>query len=204
MAVEPAERLTACPDCDLLLALPELGRGEQLLCPRCAAVLARGGRQMTPLLALSLAGVVLWLASLLLPMLVLESGGQQQSVTLWQAPVALLAQQEWLLAMLVAMTTLVAPAVQLLIMLWLLVPVHLGRRPWGVGWMFRVLHANQVWIMLEVFFLGVLVTAVKLADMASVIPGGSLASFIGLMLVMSAVSVLLEPDVYWRAVDKCR
>jgi len=136
-------------------------------------------------------------------MLVLDVNGVQQSVSLWHAAIAMIDQQEWLLAMLVAMTTVVAPVLHLGAMLYLLIPVVNRKRPWAVGWVFRALHANQGWLMLEVFFLSVLVTAVKLSDMAQVTPGWSLFSFMALMLVMTAVSILFDADVYWRAVDLC-
>jgi len=194
----------ACPDCDLLVSIAPLGHNERALCPRCDAVLARGGRSMDSVFALTLAGIVLWFASLLQPVLIFDFNGAQQAVSLWQAAFAMLDQDQWLLALLVAMTTLIAPLLQLSTMLWLLLPVQIGRRPPFVGWVFRLMHANQGWIMLEVFFLSLLVTAVKLTDMAKLLPGWSLLAFVALMLVMSAMRLLFDSDVYWRAIKKCR
>lgn len=196
--------MKACPDCDLLIHVGQLREGERALCPRCDAELARGGRSTQSLFVLTLSGLILWFASLWLPVLQIDSNGLKQTVSLWEATWAMLDQDEWLLAMLVAMTTLVSPVLQLSMMIWLLVPVLLGKPPLLVGWVFRVFHANQAWLMLEVFFLGLLVTAVKLTDMAQVVPGWSLLAFVGLMLVMSAQAILFDADVYWRAVDKCR
>lgn len=194
----------ACPDCDLLVSIAPLGHNERALCPRCDAVLVRGGRSMDSVFALTLAGIVLWCASLLQPVLIFDFNGSQQVMSLWQAAFSMFAQDQWLLALLVAMTTLVAPLLQLGTMIWLLLPIQLGRRPPLVGWVFRLLQANQGWIMLEVFFLSLLVTAVKLSDTAQLLPGWSLLAFMTLMLVMSAMRLLFDSDVYWRAVAKCR
>jgi paraquat-inducible protein A len=196
--------MKACPDCDLLVHIGHLRAGERALCPRCDAELGYGGRSLSILLSLTLSGLVLWFASMLLPILQLDSNGLKQTVSLWQAALAMLDQREFLLALLVAMTTLVAPLLQLGVMLWLLVPVLMGKRPLLVGWVFRLFHANREWMMLEVFFLGLIVTSVKLTDMAQVMPGWSLLAFVGLMLVMTASAILFDADSYWRVLDKCR
>jgi paraquat-inducible protein A len=154
----------ACPDCDLLVHIGHVQDGERALCPRCDAVLVRGGRSINAVFVLTLAGLILWLASMLLPILLLESNGVHQSLSLWQTAWVMLDQQEWLLALLVAMTSFVAPLLHLGAMFWLLVPIQLGKRPVLSGWVFRFLHANKGWLMLEVFFLSLLVTAVKLSD----------------------------------------
>lgn len=196
--------MKACPDCDLLLEVGHLREHERALCPRCDAVLVRGGRSMDAMFALTLSGLILWLASLVLPVLVLDFNGSQQALSLWQTAFAMLDQDEWLLALLVAMTTFIAPLVHLSAMLWLLLPLRFGRVPVFVGWVFRLFYANQGWVMLEVFFLSLLVTAVKLTDIAQLLPDWSLLAFIALMLVMSAMRLLFDADVYWRAVHKCR
>ena len=117
---------------------------------------------------------------------------------------AMLDQAEWLLALLVAMTSVIAPCLHLSILLWLLLPLRLGRKPFWVGWGFRLLYANQGWMMLEVFFLSLLVSAVKLSDSAQLLPGWSLLALVVLMLVMSAIQLLFDPDAYWRTVAQCR
>lgn len=198
-----SNKWVACPDCDALVSVPSVPSGARAICPRCDAVLVHRGQAHDLALHLTVAGFFLWAASLLMPVLNLDINGVSQSVSLLQASLAMLEQQEWLLAMLVAMTTVVAPAVQLGALLWLLMPIAQGRKPLAVGWVFRVFHLNQGWLMLDVFFLGLLVTAVKLSDMAQVIPGWSLLAFIGLMLTMSAIAIVFDIDAYWQAVDAC-
>jgi paraquat-inducible protein A len=194
----------ACPDCDLLVTMTPLKHNERALCPRCDAVLARGGRSMDAIFALILSGLLLWVSSLVLPILTLDVNGVQQPLSLWQTAFAMLDQEAWLLAILVAMTSFVAPFFHLAMLLWLFLPLRFERKPPFVGWAFRLLYANQGWMMLEVFFLSLLVTAVKLADSAQLLPGWSLLAFVALMLVMSAIQLLFDPDVYWRAVEECR
>ena len=47
--------------------------------------------------------------------------------------------------------------------------------------------------MTEVFLLGILVSVVKLAKMATIIPGPALFSFLALVFVLAAVNAFLDP-----------
>lgn len=55
--------------------------------------------------------------------------------------------------------------------------------------------------MVEVFILGVLMALVKLSHMADVLPGIAAWCFGGLMLLLAALSVVIEPRDLWRAWD---
>ena len=65
--------------------------------------------------------------------------------------------------------------------------------------MLRVLRAVQPWGMVEVFMLGVLVSLVKLAHLASVVPGIALWSFAALMLLFAGDGGVFRPA---RPVDR--
>ncbi|MCH9741815.1 MAG: paraquat-inducible protein A [Proteobacteria bacterium] len=194
---------TACPDCDLLVTVPALPEGARAYCPRCGASLTQGGFSFQLLLALTITGIIFWLTSLVQPLLILEVNGVAQAVGLWQGTISMLHQGEILLTLLFAMTTIVAPMLQLGIMLWLILPLAWRKRPWALGWLFRLFRDNEQWMMLEVFFLGVLVTSVKLSAMAQVVPGWSLLAFIGLMLTIAAIQIAFDVDGYWREVTQC-
>ncbi len=51
--------------------------------------------------------------------------------------------------------------------------------------------------MVEVFMLGILVSVVKLAKMASIIPGIALYSFTGLIFVLAGIMASLDPHIVW-------
>jgi paraquat-inducible protein A len=56
--------------------------------------------------------------------------------------------------------------------------------------------------MLEVFMLGILVSVVKLAKMATIIPGPALWSFAGLIVVVTAATSILDPVEVWKRLDE--
>jgi paraquat-inducible protein A len=52
--------------------------------------------------------------------------------------------------------------------------------------------------MMEVFMVGILVSVVKLAGMANIIPGISLYAFMALIFVLAAMTVSLDSDLIWH------
>jgi paraquat-inducible protein A len=61
-----------------------------------------------------------------------------------------------------------------------------------------LLQHIQPWGMMEVFMVGILVSVVKLAKMAKIIPGISLYSFLALIFVLSAMTVSLDGHLIWQ------
>ena len=49
--------------------------------------------------------------------------------------------------------------------------------------------------------LGILVSVVKLAEMANLIPGIALYSFVALIFVVAGVGAFLDPNIIWDRVD---
>ena len=60
------------------------------------------------------------------------------------------------------------------------------------------------WGMVEVFMLGVLVSLVKLAHLAGIVPGIALWAFAALMFVMAAIASVLDPRDLWARVAAAR
>ncbi len=90
------------------------------------------------------------------------------------------------------------PGLQLLILLYLLIPLQLRRMPPYVPELLRTLQLLRPWSMIEVFMLGILVSLSKLAAMAQVIPGIALWSFAVLMFMMTAVFAAFDARRVWR------
>jgi paraquat-inducible protein A len=79
-----------------------------------------------------------------------------------------------------------------------LLPLKFNRVPWGMAGIFRLVRSLQPWGMTEVFLLGILVSIVKLAGMAAVIPGAALFAFLVLIFVVAATAASLNPDIVWK------
>jgi paraquat-inducible protein A len=195
--------LIACHDCDLVLAAPVVPPGGAAKCSRCGAVLFKEKiDSLNRTLALTIAGLVLFAVANTFPFLTFEMQGRATQTTLGTGVVDLYREGMTPIAALVALTAIAAPAVQLSTLLYLLLPLRLGRVPPALAVVFRVMRRIQPWSMMEVFLLGILVSVVKLAGMAAIVPGLAIWAFGVLILVIAAANASLDPRVIWRRVEE--
>jgi len=199
--------LSICPECDLLvheLARDEAG-GFTILCPRCGAFLHRRHRNsLENSLALAFAALILLIAGNAFPIVGLDIQGQRIETTVIGAAARLWREGMQAVAALVLLTTTLLPLLELGALLWMVLPLRLGRRPRGFVGLFRALRMAHPWAMVEVFILGVLVALVKLAYLAEVLPGAAAWCFGGLMLLLAALTVVIEPRDLWQAWEEAR
>ena len=197
-----AGSLIACHECDLLqheVVLPARGVAQ---CLRCDAQLYRntpGGLDRA--LACLLGGIILFLLANAFPLVTLDLKGSHSTTTLVGAALALARQDMLALAVLVGATTVLIPAVELSAMLYLLLPLRLGRKPPGLLRVYRFVQTVRPWAMVEVFLLGVMVSVVKLAAYADVEAGMALWSIAGVMVLMSAMAQAFNPRDLWARID---
>lgn len=190
--------LVACYQCDLLSELGPISPGEVARCARCGALLSRGKRNsLERTLALVLAALVLYILANAFPLLGLKEAGQMQDATLASGVWELYEQNLWGVATLVFLTTLAAPLLVIIGLLYVLVPLHWGWESWQLARVFRMVRWLQPWGMLEVFMVGLLVSMVKLASTAEILPGVALYSFAALVLVLAGSVATLDPQAVW-------
>ena len=193
-----SEHLIACHECDLLQRLPEVPPGAQARCRRCGYVLARPkADSIDRTIALLVAGVFLFVIFNAFPFLAFKKEGFVQQSHLATGIVQLFRQGMGAVGCLVALTTIIAPGLQLLMLLYVLLPLRFDRRAPGMFRVFRYLNVLQPWGMVEVFLLGVLVSIVKLGKMATIVPGPAVWSLVGLMFVLAAAAAALDPHEVW-------
>jgi len=199
------EPLIACHECDLIHRVKPLPKKGVASCIRCGAVLYRHKPDsLERTLALSLAGLVLLAVANAFPFLAMKMGSQVHHTTLITGIKELYIQGMQPLAILVFFTTILAPLAQLLGMLYVLLPLRHHRVPPKFAPVFRFVHAVQPWSMMEVFMVGILVSVVKLAKMAQIVPGIAIFSFFALILVLAAATVSLDPHEIWERWEKLR
>jgi paraquat-inducible protein A len=195
--------LTACHECDLLYELPPIPEGGVAKCSRCGAVLQRHKRNsLDRTLSWAIAGLILFAVANTYPFLALKSEGLVRETTLITGVAQLFKQDMRSVAVLVFLTSILFPFLQLAGILYLLLPLKFKRLPWWKpALVFRFIRTIQPWSMMEVFMIGILVSAVKLAKMASIIPGLALYSFVILIFVLAAVAASLDPHLVWNRLE---
>jgi len=193
--------LVACHECDLLQRLPaEHGRG-RVRCRRCGCVLHRQGRDVVAVpLALGLTALILFILSNAFPLLDFALQGRHDTTYLLAGIRELYLQGRPVLASMVLFTTVVAPLLHIGLLIYLYLPLALDRRPPGFAAALRLGQAVLPWSMLEIFLLGVLVAAVKLAERATIAPGPAAWSLGLLVIVLAAASTQVHPQRLWDRV----
>jgi paraquat-inducible protein A len=201
----PARSVLACDECDLLQREVGLPPGGVARCRRCGAQLYRNRPHgLDRALAYVLGALVFFIISNAFPVVGLEVRGELVQTTLLGAVRGIYADGVWPIAVLVLVTTVIAPLVQMIAMAWLLLPLQLGLVPRGFAHVFRVFHLARPWGMVEVLMLGVLVALAKLARMAEVVPGIALWSLGGEMLLLAAAAAAFDPHALWAKVGQAR
>lgn len=187
--MDTPERLIICEHCDCVYQSARLTRHQKTLCLRCGAVLQRySGLTLQQRLALSWAAAVLWLFANFYPVMNISLQGLKNSATLWDSVLALSQGPITFIAMVAAISIIIAPAFQLVLLIWVLGFALAARRSPGFAVCMRWLEALRPWSMLEVCLLGALVSVFKLAGMLDVLPGIGLFALAALSLLLIRIA----------------
>ena len=204
-SLNAGDNLVACHECDLVQRLHYPPRSRVVRCARCGGVLLRHDpNEISRTLALALASMIMFIVANAFPIVAIDMQGNTTASSLASAVRHLWLDRMYLVAILVAVTTIVAPAGILGMLVYVLGAVRLGLRPPAAPQVLRWLHLSRPWGMIEVFLLGVLVSVVKLTHYASVMPGLSLWALLLLIPMMAGMSASFHPDAIWRRLGSLR
>ena len=162
----------ACPSCDLMFDVSALKDGETARCSRCDGFLTMyRADELNRIIAFSSAALILLGLACSYPFMSFKSSGLVSTMTLPQTALNLWHYGMPGEALLVAAFIIIIPALVLILMLVLAMTMASERpyswlRPAG-----KLIFTLQSWSMVDVFFVGVLVSLVKIANMATVIMG---------------------------------
>lgn len=200
------ERLGICPVCDLVHRRRRLGAGETARCRRCGAVMeTRRPGAPDRIIAAALSTLALLSLALWAPLLTLSEGGITQRISLADTGAALSRGYAWPLGALLIALTVAAPLLRAGAFLYALVPVRLGRRaPAQAGAALRLATRLKPWAMAEIFLIGVAVSLVKLAGLATVTPGPAFWALGGLVVVIGFENAAFCRESLWSAVERAR
>ena len=191
----------ACHECDLLHRIAPLAPGGKALCTRCAALLYRNvPDSLERATALYLTALMLWTMANALPFVSLKLSGRVEENLMLSGPLALARAGMPEIGLLVFLTSILFPLLTITGTLYVLLPLRFGWRFPGVAPAYRMVRLLTPWSLIGVFMLGLLVSIVKLLDLADVVPGTGLYAFVGLLLVSAAAHANLDHGAIWPRV----
>lgn len=197
------DNMIACHECDLLLTRPQVPPGHAAHCPRCGSTLISARvNSIERTLALAIAGLILFVPANVYPLLSLETLGLRQSETIFTSAMSLYSDDLWFVAGLVLLFAILVPLVKLVLLLYVSASLHGGGLWRGTALALRSYQHLDEWGMLEVYLLGIMVSVVKLSDVATIQPGLGLYSLAGLILVTLLSSTMMDRDLFWRLIGE--
>lgn len=193
--------LVACHACDGLHRLAPVPEGGKALCTRCGTLLYRNPRQgLDRATALYLSAFLLFILANAFPFIGLKVGDRVEQMQIASAGLSLFRQGMGEIGLLVLLTSILAPLFALGGMLSLLLPLRLGIRPGYMAPVWRMVRALEPWSLGGVFMLALLVSIVKLQDLATLVPGVGLYAFVALLGVSAAAVASFDPGLLWPRV----
>lgn len=181
--------LIICEHCDCVYEKVTLAKHQKTFCSRCASVLQRyNGLSVEQRLALTVTASVLWVFANFYPVMSISLQGLKNSATLWDSVLALSLGPITFIALVAAISIIIAPVFQLLLLIWVLSFAMAGRRSPAFKTCMRWLEALRPWSMLEVCLLGAMVAVFKLAGMLDVLPGIGLFALAALSLLLIRIA----------------
>jgi paraquat-inducible protein A len=197
--------MIACEFCDLLHVPPRLQAGEKAYCTRCSGLLAKASRSpVEATLALALAALMLLVLANIFPFLHFSLEGQVQENRIITGVLGLWDAGQGGLALLILFTTVLAPALRTLGLLYVLLPLYLNRVPPGVARALRFQEGLVSWAMLDVYMLALVVALVKLAQMAEVKLELGAFCFVALFLMLTLMGVAYDRAALWERIEVLR
>ncbi len=194
--------MLACPQCDLVQRLPNLEPGASARCPRCDLELwRRRADSLERTLPLTLAAAVLYVLANSFPMLGLSAVGREAATTVLGGAQQLWRDGQEIVAGLVLFTAVIAPALQIGFMLTILLGAARERPRSWVATLLRHHPTTRTWSMIEVMMLGVLVALIKIAELATVIPGVAMFALGALVFLLAAIQASFDPREVWSRIE---
>ena len=194
--------LISCPNCDLVQRLPEVEPGHIARCPRCGTALWRRRHDsLNRTLALAIAAAVLLIIANTEPMLGLTAAGQECFTTVFRGAELLWEHGEPLVAALIFFCAILAPAIQVSLLLLVLLGARCEVPPAWVGSLLRHVPFTRIWSMIEVMLIGVMVALTKIAEYAAPVLGHALFALGGLVVLFAAMQSIFDPREIWQRVE---
>jgi paraquat-inducible protein A len=203
LSTKAAADLIACPSCDLLFDIGGMHHGEKASCSRCGCFLTQvRDDAFVKLQSYAIAGLVCLIIGCSFPFMSFESSGLESIMTLPQTAQQLYNQGRPDLSFLVAGFIIFIPAAVLILLVALSTCILRQKfYPWMVP-VTRLVFHMQTWSMVEVFFIGVLVSLVKIGHMATVVMGISFWGYGAFSLLFIAAISCLDRLQYWNELDR--
>jgi paraquat-inducible protein A len=198
-------KTVACATCGLVQRVEEPPAGFAAECGRCGGVILErriAGPEVTA--ALTLAALILYIPANAYPILRMSFYGAYSENTVWDGVVTLARQDQWPVAAIVFLASIVVPLFKLAALFFLVATAWTRTSRWQRARtsLYRFIDVIGPWAMLDVFLLAILVALVKMGEVATVLPGPGLLAFAGVVVLTIIASASFDPRLIWTGTER--
>ncbi len=194
----PHNRSTLCHECGLIVNIDALREGQKAACPRCRYVITRLHKNaIDRILIFSLTAMILLILSNSFSFIVLSAQGQEREIALIETVRVLFSLNEWALALFMLVVIIGIPVVFTVALCWLVILIKFEVASHRAIGLLRVIEALRFWNMAEIFFLGIIVSMVKVVSLADITFGISFWTYALFSLFL--IATLLHVDKFQLA-----
>ncbi|GHC47961.1 paraquat-inducible protein A [Roseibacillus persicicus] len=196
---------TACGYCDTLQRIIPLSEGDSAHCQTCGGELYEN-RPHSLQRTISFSSAALFLMGLIMifPFLSLDNNGLKSTMTVWDATEQLWMEGSEMVAIATALFIIILPLLLIACLIYVCFPL-LFQRYWPGGVMaFRAATFLQTWAMVEVFFLGTIVSLLKLVKLAEVSLGVGFWAFSLLVVMLAGALSSVDRVEFWDRLEAAR
>jgi paraquat-inducible protein A len=197
-----AAQVISCETCGLVQRMAPVQPGTAAECARCGdAIVQRGRGSLELTAALALAALILYIPANIYPILRMNLRGMYTESTVWDGVVSLVNTNQFLVAAIVFLASMVIPVLKLAGLFFLVISskAGMGRRLRSRTRIYKFIDRVGPWAMLDVFLLAVLVALVKLGTWATVLPGPGLLAFAAVVVLTMLASASFDPRQIWQS-----
>ncbi|MBA3502273.1 MAG: paraquat-inducible protein A [Deltaproteobacteria bacterium] len=169
----------------------------------CDSPLYHANSDLGAMLAVTITATIALVMANGFPLITLSVNGNETQATLWRAIAASYNQELPLVAAALVISLIIAPLIELVLLLWVLVPLCAGTRPFGFTIIMRAIHILRPWRMIEVFLLGVVIAVVKLTGLADTVPGWGSFGIAVMTLALASLGTF-DTSALWRRASEVR
>jgi len=203
--VSDAHMQVACHFCDTLQESPRLREGDAAYCCHCENRLYRNRpHSLAHATGFSLAALVFMGITHAFPFLTMRSGSTTTQLTLVEATEVFAEDGYFLLAACMAFFTIIAPVILMGGLLYVTAPLRHGLALPGSAQVARLFQQIEPWCMLEVFLLGLIVSLLKLGDLAELDFGVGVWALGALVLCIAAAMGGMDRMEMWDRLEITR
>ncbi len=202
--VQPSSQIV-CPACDLLLKKIHIARGQKSSCPRCNTGLRlKKTDSISKVLAISMAGLLVYIPAIFLPLLSLNTMGMEQSGSVFDAFLNFYKQQYYLVTVLLFLTSILFPLLRLSILFSVCLQLKIRLYSRSLFFLFRTAHHLDGWGMPDVYLIALIVSIMKIHKVATIEFDIGFFCFIFLVVMTRATTSVLEPEIFWQELEKLK